>query len=48
MSDMVESQDELFLILQACFINDKELIDKERFLKIVKEISSEIFLFVST
>jgi len=46
MSDMIESQDELHKILQTCFKNDKELIDKDRFLQVIQDSCSEIFLFI--
>ena len=45
-NDRIESQDELHQILQKCFKDDKELITQERFLKLIEDVHSEIFLFV--
>jgi len=44
---MIESIDELHKILKGCFKDEKELIDREKFLKIIQENNSEIFLLVT-
>jgi len=36
------------MILNNCFKSDKELINKEKFLDLVRNVNSEIFIYVHT
>ena len=43
--DRVESQDELFLLLEKCF-ESADLLDHAKFLSVVENVSSDIFLYI--
>lgn len=43
--DRVESQDELFFLVENCFSNKNELTEKE-FFDVIENISSDMFLFI--
>lgn len=44
--DRIESQDELYELLEKCFEKNTKYLDQKKFCEIVENVSSDIFLFI--